>query len=46
MFIHASRLRLAVVAALFVWWMGARSDAAAQGRFQLLGQEPVAAVTG
>jgi hypothetical protein len=46
MFMHASRLRLAGVAALFVWSMGARSDAAAQSRFELLGQDPVAAVTG
>jgi len=46
MFIHASRLRMAGLATLLVWLMGAPSDAAAQGRFQLLGQEPVAAVTG
>jgi hypothetical protein len=46
MFIHASRLRLAGVAALLVWSIGGRSDAAAQGRFELLGQDPVAAVTG
>jgi hypothetical protein len=46
MFIHASRLRLAGVAALFVWSLGARSDAAAQSRFELLGQNPVGAVTG
>lgn len=46
MFIHASRLHLAGVAALLAWSIGARSDAAAQGRFELLGQEPVAAVTG
>jgi hypothetical protein len=46
MFIHASRLRMAGLATLFVWLMGAPSGAAAQGRFQLLGQEPVAAVTG
>src|SRR4029453_16535777 len=46
MFTHASRLRLAGLATLFVWLMGPPSDAAAQGRFQLLGQEPVAAVTG
>jgi hypothetical protein len=46
MFMHASRLRLAGVAALFVWSIGARSDAAAQSRFELLGQDPVAAVTG
>jgi hypothetical protein len=46
MFIHASRLHLAGLATLFIWLMGAPSDAAAQGRFQLLGQEPVAAVTG
>jgi hypothetical protein len=31
---------------LFVWSIGGRSDAAAQGRFELLGQEPVAAVAG
>ena len=46
MLTHASRLRLAGLAALFVWSIGARSDAAAQGRFQLLGQDPVAAVAG
>ena len=46
MLMHASRLRLAGVAALFVWSMGARSDAAAQSRFELLGQDAVAAVTG
>jgi hypothetical protein len=46
MFIHASRLHLAGVAALLAWSIGARSDAAAQGRFELLGQEPVAAVNG
>ena len=46
MFMHASRLRLAGVATLLVWSMGARSDAAAQSRFELLGQDPVAAVTG
>jgi hypothetical protein len=45
MFIHASRLRLGV-AALFVWSIGARPDVAAQGRFELLGQDPVASVTG
>ena len=46
MFTHASRLRLAGLATLFVWLMGAPSDAVAQGRFQLLGQEPVAGVAG
>jgi hypothetical protein len=46
MFMHASRLRLAGVATLLVWSMGARPDAAAQSRFELLGQDPVAAVTG
>ena len=46
MFMHASRLRLAGVAALFVWSMSARSDAAAQSRFELLGQDAVASVTG
>ena len=46
MFMHASRLRLAGVAALLVWSLGARSGAAAQSRFELLGQDPVAAVTG
>jgi hypothetical protein len=46
MFTHASQLRLAGLAALFVWSIGARSDATAQGRFQLLGQDPVAAVAG
>jgi hypothetical protein len=46
MFIHASRLRLAGVAALFVWSIGAQSGAAAQSRFELLGQDPVAAVSG
>ena len=46
MFLHASRLRLAGVAALFVWSIGARSDAAMQSRFELLGQDQVAAVTG
>ena len=46
MFIPASRLQMAGLATLFVWSMGAPSDAAAQGRFRLLGQEPVAAVTG
>jgi hypothetical protein len=46
MFIHASRVCVAGLGTLFVWLMGAPSDAAAQGRFQLLGQEPVAAVTG
>jgi len=46
MFIHASRLRLAGAAALFVWSMGARSDAAAQGRFELIGQDAVGAVAG
>jgi len=45
MFMHASRLRLGV-AALLVWSLGARSDAAAQSRFELVGQDPVAAVTG
>src|SRR6185369_6877654 len=45
MFMHASRLRLGV-AALLVWSLGARSDAAAQSRFELVGQAPVAAVTG
>jgi hypothetical protein len=46
MFIHASRLGLAGVAALLVWSIGGRSDVAAQGRFELLGQDQVAAVTG
>jgi len=46
MFIHASRLRMAGVAALLVWSIGARSDAAAQSRFELLGRDAVAAVTG
>jgi hypothetical protein len=46
MFIHASRLHVAGVAALLVWSIGARSDAAPQSRFELVGQEPVAAVTG
>jgi len=46
MFIHASRWHVAGVAALVVWSISARSDAAAQSRFQLLGQEPVAAVAG
>jgi len=46
MFMHASRLHVAGVAALLVWSIGARSDAAPQSRFELLGQEPVAAVTG
>ena len=46
MFIHATRLRLAGVAALFAWSIGGRSDAAAQGRFEVLGQDPVAAVAG
>ena len=46
MFIHASRLHVAGVAALLVWSIGARSDAAPQSRFELLGQEPVAAVAG
>jgi len=46
MFMHASRLRLAGVAALLVWSLGARSGAAAQSRFELLGQDAVAAVTG
>jgi hypothetical protein len=46
MFMHASRLRLAGVAALLVWSLGAGSGAAAQSRFELLGQDQVAAVTG
>lgn len=46
MFIHASRLHVAGVAALLVWSIGARTDAAPQTRFELVGQEPVAAVTG
>src|SRR5262245_15201701 len=46
MFIHASRLHVVGVAALLVWSIGARSDAAPQSRFELLGQEPVAAVAG
>src|SRR5262249_2484115 len=46
MFIHASRLHVAGVAALLVWSIGARSDATPQSRFELLGQEPVGAVTG
>jgi hypothetical protein len=46
MFIHASRLRVAGVAALLVWSIDARSHAAPQRRFELVGQEPVAAVTG
>lgn len=46
MFIHASRLHMVGLATLLLWLMGAPSDVTAQGRFQLLGQEPVAAVTG
>jgi len=46
MFMHASRLRLAGVAALLVWSLGAGSGAASQSRFELLGQDAVAAVTG
>src|SRR5262245_65274700 len=45
MVIHASRLQVAGVAALLAWSIGTRSDAA-QSRFELLGQEPVGAVTG
>ena len=46
MFIHASRLQVAAVAALLAWSIGARNDAVAQSRFELLGREPVEAVTG
>jgi hypothetical protein len=46
MFIHASRLHVAGVAALLVWSIGARSDAAPQSRFELLGHDPVGAVAG
>ena len=46
MFIHASRLQVAAVAALLASSIGARNDAVAQSRFELLGREPVGAVTG
>jgi hypothetical protein len=46
MFIHASRLQVAGVVTLLAWSIGARNDAAAQSRFELLGREPVAAVAG